>query len=96
MCIRDRDSKEVKYQVRDLVMYKTHPMSSAVDKTTTSKLSYRWCGPYKIYRYLTPVTVALYEPTTNKYVRRSHVCQIKYYHGMKNASEQEKKRRKEG
>ena len=50
------------------------------------------CGPYKIYKYLTPVTVALYEPTTDNYVRRSHVSQIKYYHGNKHASEQEKKR----
>ena len=44
-----------------------------------------------MYKYLTPVTVALYEPTTNKYAHRSHVSQIKYYHGKENASEQENK-----
>ena len=88
----ERNNKVVKYQVGDLVMYRTHPTSSAIDKTT-SKLSYRWCGPYKIYRYLTPVTVALYEPTTQKYVRRSHISQIKYYHERRNASEQENKKR---
>ena len=59
-------------------MYNTHPTSSAVDKTT-SKLSYRWCGPYQIHKYLTPVTVALYEPSTQKYVRRTHISQIKRY-----------------
>ena len=50
-------SNSIRYQVGDLVMYQTHPISSAIDKTT-SKLSFRWCGPYQIQKYLTPVTVA--------------------------------------
>ena len=76
---RINNNNVVKYQIGDLVMYRTHPTSSAIDKTT-SKLSYRWCGPYQIHKYLTPVTVALYEPSTQKYVRRTHISQIKHCH----------------
>ena len=31
---RKNNNNEVKYQIGDLVMYKTHPTSSAIDKTT--------------------------------------------------------------
>ena len=53
----EQNNRKIKYKVGDLVMYKTHPMSKAIDRTI-SKLSYRWCGPYKIHKFITPVTVA--------------------------------------
>ena len=59
----EQNNRKIEYKVGDLVMYKTHPTSKADDKTT-SKLSNRWCGPYKIHKFITPVTVALYEPNT--------------------------------
>lgn len=75
--------KESTYQEGDLVMYRTHPTSSAINKTT-SKLSYKWTGPYQINKYLTPVTVTLHDPETKNFIRRSHVSQIKpRYNGNK-------------
>ena len=41
------NNRKIEYKVGDLVMYKTHPTSKAVERTT-SKLSYRWCGPYPV------------------------------------------------
>lgn len=76
----DRNRKDSPYKVNDLVMYRNHPQSSKIAKST-AKLCYKWDGPYKIDEYLTPVTVTLHDPKTGKYVRRSHVSQIKPYHG---------------
>ena len=97
MCIRDRyhehNNRQIKYKVGDLVMYKTHPMSKAVDRTT-SKLSYRWCGQYQIHKFITPVTVSLYEPNTENYVRRSYLSQIKKCVSCQNTEERLRERYK--
>ena len=37
---RNIHNNSVRYQVGDLVMYKTHPTSSAIDKTTSKPVSY--------------------------------------------------------
>lgn len=76
----DKKVRDHKYKVRDLVLYQNHPLSKAIDKIA-SKLCYRWLGPYRIQRFITPVTVALCDPYTGEYVRRAHVSQLKKYEG---------------
>lgn len=76
----DKKVRDHKYVSRDLVLLKSNPISKAIDKIA-SKLCYRWLGPYKIQRFITPVTVALCDPYTGDYVRRAHVSQLKKYEG---------------
>lgn len=74
----NQNRREPTYRVGDLVMYRTHPTSSAANNLK-SKLCYKWTGPYEIKRFLTPVTVALFDPHTNNFIRRSHVSQVKIH-----------------
>lgn len=69
------------FQVGDLVFCKAHPASSAVDKRA-AKLSYRWTGPHRIVRFLTPVTARLVDPQTGKIFGRAHVSHLKPYRGV--------------
>lgn len=72
----DKNRKPNPFKVGDSVMYKTHPLSKAADKIT-AKLMYRWDGPYVIQRFLTPVSVSLVDPSTNLFVKRAHITQLK-------------------
>lgn len=68
------------YKVGDLVMYKTNPLSKAVDRVA-AKFSNRWRGPYQIQRFLTPVTCALANPVNGEYFHRAHARQLKPFRG---------------
>jgi hypothetical protein len=56
----------------DLVFCKNHPISSA-GRGEAAKLTPRFRGPYKIAKFLTPVTVRLVDPSSGRFVTRSHV-----------------------
>jgi len=68
------------FQVGDLVYCRAHPVSSAVNKRA-AKLAYRWTGPHRILRLLTPVTVQLGDPQTGHVFRKAHVSHLKPYRG---------------
>lgn len=64
----------------DLVYMRTYPLSSAVEKKA-AKLCYRWSGPHRISRFLSPVTVELVTCRTAEFVRKAHVSQLKPFRG---------------
>jgi hypothetical protein len=64
------------FQVGDLVYYKNHPISHA-GRRIAAKLMPRYKGPFKVDRFLTPVTVRLVMPTTGQFVTRAHVSLLK-------------------
>lgn len=68
------------FQVGDLVYCRAHPVSSAVDKRA-AKLCYRWTGPHRILRFLTPVTASLGDPQTGKILRKAHLSHLKPHRG---------------
>ena len=55
------------FKVGDLVYYRNHPVSHA-GHNVTAKLFHRWNGPFKINKFLTPVTVRIVNPATSKLV----------------------------
>ncbi|XP_046685547.1 uncharacterized protein LOC124371256 [Homalodisca vitripennis] len=65
----------------ELVYCRAHPTSSAVDKRA-AKLSYRWTGPHRIFRFLTPVTALLGDPQTGKVYRKAHISHLKPCRGI--------------
>jgi hypothetical protein len=67
--------------VGDWVYYKNHPIGSA-GKPIAAKLMPRFKGPYKIQAYLTPVTVRLSDPVTNRWITRAHVSFLKPCHAV--------------
>ena len=58
----NRNRKTVPFKVGDLVYYQNHPVSYACRKIT-AKLQPRWKGPFKVDKFLTPVTVRFVDPT---------------------------------
>jgi hypothetical protein len=72
----NRERKPCPFRVGDLVWLRTHPVSRAGTQVT-AKLSSRWRGPFKIQSFLTPVTVELGDPESEKYVSRAHLSQVK-------------------
>lgn len=68
------------FQVGDLVYCRSHPSSSAVHKRT-AKLCFRWSGPHRILRMLTPVTAQLGDPQTGGMIGRAHVSHLKPFRG---------------
>jgi hypothetical protein len=64
------------FKVGDMVYYKNHPISSA-GKHISAKLMPRYKGPFKIQSMLTPVTVRLSDPVTDRWVTRAHVSLLK-------------------
>lgn len=65
----------------DLVYCRAFPVSSAVEKRA-AKLSYRWTGPHRILRMLSPVTVELSVVGGKQIFRKAHVSHLKRYHGV--------------
>jgi hypothetical protein len=63
------------YTIGQLVMVRNFPQSRAVVKFS-AKLAPRYCGPFKICHFLTPVTVRLYSTLDNSYCR-AHLSQLK-------------------
>jgi len=66
----------VPFKVGDWVYYKNHPVSHA-GRRVTAKLQHRWKGPFKVSKFLTPVTVRLVEPMSGQVVTRAHVSLLK-------------------
>jgi transposase InsO family protein len=75
----NQDRSPSRFVVGDLVYYKNHPISSA-EKHIAAKLMPRFKGPYKIQEYLTPVTVRLSDPVTNRWITKTHVSFLKPCH----------------
>lgn len=59
-------------------MLKTHLISKKVNRQA-AKLMYRWCGPYIIDQWTSPVNVKLKDPISSVF-RRAHVSQLKKAH----------------
>lgn len=74
----NRGRLPVPFRAGDLVLYKSHPISSAANRHA-AKLCFRWTGPVQIQRFLTPVSVSLVDPTTGVYVRKAHVSHLKKF-----------------
>jgi hypothetical protein len=74
---RGRDPQP--FKVGDLVYCRNHPLSRAAHKVS-AKLSLRWRGPFRIDRFLTPVTARLIDPVKSTYVTRAHLSQLKKAH----------------
>jgi hypothetical protein len=72
----NRNRAPAPFKVGDLVYYRNHPVRHA-GHNVTAKLFRRWKGPFKIEKFLTPVTVRLVDPTTSKLVTRAHVSLLK-------------------
>lgn len=68
------------FQVGELVFCRTHPLSSAVEKRA-AKLCYRWSGPHRISKFLSPVSVSLVDPNSGTFIRRAHISQLKPFRG---------------
>lgn len=68
------------YKIGDIVWCKTHPKSSAIDKRA-AKLMPRYSGPFRIFDFLTPVTVSLGNPNSNEVVKKAHISHLKPYTG---------------
>lgn len=70
--------KEHRFAVDDLVLVKAHHQSSK-PKKFTAKLAYRWDGPFKVSKFVSPVSVLLVDPKNFRPIGKSHVSQLKAY-----------------
>jgi hypothetical protein len=60
----------------DLVYYRNHPVSHA-GRQITAKLMPRYKGPFKVDKFLTPVTARLVDLTKGNFVTRADVSLLK-------------------
>lgn len=67
-----------KFAVNQLVLVKVWSKSDKVKKIM-SKLNYRWHGPWRIGKFLTPVTVSLVDPENAQFERIAHITHLKPY-----------------
>ena len=67
------------FKVGDLVYCQSYPISSAVDNRA-AKLCYRWSGPYRILRFVSPVTVKLGDPDNDVEKLTTHISKLKFCH----------------
>lgn len=70
--------KDNPFSIGQLVYCLAHPTSSAVDKRA-GKLCYRWTGPHRISRFLSPVTALLTDPTSGERFRKAHISHLKAF-----------------
>ena len=75
--IHDKRHNPPEYQLGDLVLMKTHHISKKVDRFS-AKLSEVYEGPFKIKAFLTPVSLLLENPNTQKMLK-CHVTNTKKY-----------------
>jgi transposase InsO family protein len=73
-CNRNRVPKP--FKEGDLVYYRNHPVSYA-GRQITAKLMPHYKGPFKVDKFLTPVTDRLVDPTNGNFVTRPHVSFLK-------------------
>lgn len=76
----DKGRRENPFKVGQLVYCLAHPVSSAIDKRA-GKLCYRWTGPHRIVRFLSPVTAMLVNPETGIKFRKAHISHLKEHKG---------------
>jgi hypothetical protein len=83
--LRSRDVVERRYnrnhvprpfRIGDLVFCRNHPISSA-GRGEAAKLMSRFRGPCRIATFLTPATVRLVDPSSGRFITRSHVSLLK-------------------
>jgi hypothetical protein len=60
----------------DLVYYRNHPVSHT-GRQITAKLMHHYKSPFKVDKFLTPVTARLVDPTTGNFVTGAHVSLLK-------------------
>jgi hypothetical protein len=72
----NRDRVPQQFKFGNLISYRNHPMSHA-GRQITAKLLHRRKGPFKIQRFLTPVTARLVDLATGKFVTRAHMSFLK-------------------
>jgi transposase InsO family protein len=77
--------KENPFKVGQLVYCLAHPVSSKIDKRV-AKLCYRWTGPHRISRFLSPVTAMLVDPRTGEKFRKAHISHLKPFKGSLNST----------
>ena len=65
------------FKVGDLVYYRSHPIIQAAH-AFSAKLALRWKGPYKVERWLTPVTARLVNPNNDEFATGAHVSLLKF------------------
>jgi hypothetical protein len=68
--------RQVEYKEGDLVLLRLHPLSSK-SLGRSAKLDLKWSTPFRIVKFVSPVTVLLANPDTGVIVRRAHVSQLK-------------------
>jgi hypothetical protein len=68
-----------KFNIGDAVWLKAHHVSKS-SHGFSSKLAFRWKGPFVIDKFLTPVTVRLVHNAEPAQVYRAHLSQIKPAH----------------
>ncbi|GLV46345.1 Activity-regulated cytoskeleton associated protein 1 [Carabus blaptoides fortunei] len=68
------------YKSKDLVLLKTHPISSTT-KGVAAKLMPRRDGPYEIDKVVSPTTYILSDPHTNRKVGKYHVSDLTPFFG---------------
>jgi len=72
----NRNTAPAPFKVGNLVYYRNHPVSHG-GRNITAKLFHRLKGPFKIDKFLTPVTVRIVDPATSKLGTRAHVSLLK-------------------
>jgi len=72
----NRNRAPAPFKVGDLVYYRNHPVSHA-GRNVMAKLFHRRKGPFKIDKFLTPVTVRIVDPAASKLVTQAHVSLLK-------------------
>ena len=70
----------IPFKVGDLVLVKNFPQSKKINKRM-AKLEERWTGPWKIEKFVSPVTVSLVNPDNNDFLKIAHVTHLKVFHG---------------
>ena len=64
------------FKVSQLVYCRSHPLSSRVEGRA-AKLCYRWMGPFRISKFVSPVTASLVGLEDGMLVRVAHVSPLK-------------------
>jgi hypothetical protein len=64
------------FRIGDLVFCRNHPIINA-GRGEAAKLMSRFRGPYRIATFLTPVTSRLVDPSSARFITRSHVSLLK-------------------
>jgi hypothetical protein len=70
--------RQADFGVGSLVLLRLHSQSSKSQRRS-AKLDCKWSLPFKIVKFITPVSVLLANPSTGVIVKRAHVSQLKRF-----------------